>query len=91
MLLNLYNDTVAKTQPVESALDDERLEAIASRCVALADTDTPNLALARLERDQLAEMVIRLSIKLHESRATLEPTVAIQGPVPAPSDEPVAS
>ncbi len=91
VLLNLYNDTVNKTQPVETSLDDDRLEAIVSLCVALANTDTPNLGLATLSREQLAETVVRLAMKLDAERAALAPGSAAEPVVDVAADDAVST
>lgn len=64
-LLNHYTEVVRSTQPVESVLDDARVDAIAQACAGAADTDVPNVALMAFSREQLGEIVVRLAVKLH--------------------------
>lgn len=79
VLLNHYNEVVRTSQPVESVIDDARVEAVASYCAKNASNDTPNKALMAFSREQCAEILVRLSVKLFEERAAHTAAETVEG------------
>lgn len=70
-LLNAYHECLRLSGPLDLDLDDEKLEGLASVLAATAATDAPNIALIPFTQSQLAEIAIRLSLKLRAARDEL--------------------
>lgn len=68
VLLNLYHQTLKLATPLDLNIDDDKIEQVASVCVALKSEEKLNEYIAAFTREILAEQVIRLSIKLADAR-----------------------
>lgn len=72
VLLNHYNEILRLSGPIDLDLSTERVEGLAALMAARAETDAPNMALMAFTREQVAEIAIRLSTLLVETRSELE-------------------
>lgn len=68
VLLNHVNDHTAKCSPIQTALEDETVEAYITNLAAMADSDIADVMLARLPREWLIQYAILVSEKLHKLR-----------------------
>lgn len=72
VLLNHYNECVKQEGPMRTELSNDTVEALASLCVNLSETDLPNAALVQCGREYLSELCIRLSLKLNAANMDLK-------------------
>lgn len=83
VLLNCYHECLRLSRDIDLELDDDKIEALAAILANHADTDAPNLILARYTQAQLGEIVIRLCMKLLGERAALAAGLPPDEPTPA--------
>jgi hypothetical protein len=69
-LIGYYNECLRASEPLSNWFqDDEKLETLIAFCFDNYSNDEPNVSLAYLSKEQLAEVVIRLSLKVMEARS----------------------
>lgn len=71
-LMRAYNINRAKRGGANWGIDDERIEAIYLACVRAKATDIPEMVLATIPNEALANVVVLLSIKLEAARLAAE-------------------
>lgn len=69
VLLNHYNEVLAKSGPVVSDFSDATVDALASVLAEHAGNNLPDYTLARYTRAQLADLCVLLALKLSTARA----------------------
>jgi hypothetical protein len=72
VLLRLVNEVRARFGPVDSELDDGKVEALAGMAAALAESNLPDDLLTPLPHPTLVQLYILTAVKLRDARDDLE-------------------
>lgn len=72
VLLNLYHQTLILASPMDLGLDDQKVESVATLCATYTKDKDLNEFVAQFSREVMAELLIRVSVKLSDARQEIE-------------------